>query len=571
MDTNENNERVSVSNEELLAGVIESEKKAKQEENTENSDKKKKKDKNKTKEVRGTAKKLKHGTMATVLTCVFIALVVLVNVVTTMIFDRYPISIDLTQNKIYSVTDKTEKYVKSIDTDVLVTVFADEETFEGYNSYTKQASELIKNYSKLNHHITYRFVDIDSNPEITKDYETTPTQFEIYFETKADADGKEIKRVKSVGMIDLVKFKDDFLSQITESGMTLELAVQQYGGELNFLYYFGAYVESSNAEQAFTSALMTVTDPNPVYVTLVTGSNELTALTYFQSLLAANGYDVNSIDITSQDIPEETDVIVIPAPRADYTPEDVEKLSAFLNNDGNLGKQMIYVASYGQEETPNLDEFLAEYGISVGEGVICEKDAARYYNEPCTTLVDVVSENFTQDVQSDDPKIMSTLCRPVNVLFDEQGMNVCEAYLTSTSSAYTAQISVSTTTGEIAVGDALSKGAQNYAAMGSKAKFTDDNDTVYSNVLVLGSEALLSDYYLQFNRYQNAEYFVSVLNGMTGKTTIEGLTIQPKSITGNAFDINESQKSRLKWTFCLIVPACVLIVGIIVWVRRKNR
>jgi len=77
--------------------------------------------------------------------------------------------------------------------------------------------------------------------------------------------------------------------------------------------------------------------------------------------------------------------------------------------------------------------------------------------------------------------------------------------------------------------------------------------------------------YLQFNRYQNAEYFVSVLNGMTGKTTIEGLTIQPKSITGNAFDINESQKSRLKWTFCLIVPACVLIVGIIVWVRRKNR
>ncbi|MBR1422246.1 MAG: Gldg family protein [Ruminococcus sp.] len=570
MDTNENNERVSVSNEELLADVIESEKKAKQEDNTENVDKKNKKDKTKKKEVKGTAKKLKHGTMATVLTCVFIALVVLVNVVTTMIFDRYPISIDLTQNKIYSVTDKTEKYVKSIDTDVLVTVFADEETFEGYNSYTKQASELLKNYSKLNHHITYRFVDIDSNPEITKDYETTPSQFEIYFETSADADGKEIKRVKSVGMVDLVKFNDEFLSQMSESGYSIDMLTEQYG-DLNVLYYYGGYVESSNAEQAFTSALMTVTDPNPVYVTMITGSNELTALTYFQSLLEANGYDVNSIDITSQDIPEETDVIVIPAPRADYTPEDVQKLSDFLNNGGDLGKQMIYVASYGQEETPNLDEFLAEYGISVGEGVICEKDAARYYNEPCTTLVDTVSENFTQDVQSDAPKIMSTLCRPVNVLFDEQGMNVCEAYLTSTSSAYTAQISVSTMTGEIAVGDALAKGAQNYAVMGSKAKFTDDNDTVYSNVLVLGSEALLSDYYLQFNRYQNSEYFVSVLNGMTGKTTIDGLTIQPKSITGNAFDINESQKSRLKWTFCLIIPVCVLVVGIVVWVRRKNR
>ena len=132
-------------------------------------------------------------------------------------------------------------------------------------------------------------------------------------------------------------------------------------------------------------------------------------------------------------------------------------------------------------------------------------------------------------------------------------------------------LSVNSSTGQIAIGDKIEKGKLNYAAVGSKAKFTDDNDTVYSNVLVLGSEALLSDYYLQHNRYQNSEYFVSVLNGMTGKTTVNGLTIQPKSITGNVFDINESQKSKLKWTFCLIVPVCVLVIGIVIWVRRKNK
>ena len=565
---NEKNEKVSVSSAELLADVIKDEKKE-QEKKTEKPDKKDKK-KEKKKEVKGTAKKLKHGTMATVFTCVFVALVVLLNVVTTMIFDRYPITIDLTKDKIYSVTEKTEKYVKSIDTDVQVTVFADEEAFENYNSYTKQASELLKNYAKMNSHITYRFVDIDSHPEISKEYENTPSQFEIYFETKSKAEGKDIQRVKSVGMVDLVKFSDDFLSQMSESGYSIDMLTEQYG-DLRVLYAYGAYVESSNAEQAFTSALMSVTDPNPVYVTLVTGSQELTALTYFKSLLEANGYNVNSIDMTSEEIPDETDVIVVPAPRADYNPEDVQKLSDFLNNGGNLGKQMIYVASYGQQETPNLDEFLAEYGLAIGEGAICEKDAARYYNEPCTTIVDVVSENFTQDMQTKEPKIISTLCRPVNTLYDEQGMSVCTPYLTSTASAYTATISVNTMTGEIAVSDPIAKGAQNYAAVGSHARFNDDNSTSYSNILALGSEALLSDQYLQHNRYQNAEYFVSVLNGMTGKTTVKGLTIQPKSITGNTFDINESQKSTLKWTFCLIVPACVLIVGIIVWVRRKNR
>ena len=86
---------------------------------------------------------------------------------------------------------------------------------------------------------------------------------------------------------------------------------------------------------------MTVTDPNPVYVTILTGRSELTQLTYFQTLLTANGYNVNTVDITSEDIPADTDVVVIPAPKTDYLEEDIKKVSDFLNNDGNLGKQLL--------------------------------------------------------------------------------------------------------------------------------------------------------------------------------------------------------------------------------------
>lgn len=82
--------------------------------------------------------------MATVFTCVFVALLVLVNVVTTMLFDRYPITIDLTTNKIYSVSNDTEDYVKKVNVDVQVTIFADENTYTNYSSYNKQAVELLK-------------------------------------------------------------------------------------------------------------------------------------------------------------------------------------------------------------------------------------------------------------------------------------------------------------------------------------------------------------------------------------------------------------------------------------------
>lgn len=570
-----NNEKISVSGADLLKDVVADEKAAKtapKDTEKDKKDKDKKKDKKEKKAKDGkkfNAKKLKHGTMATVFTCVFVALLVLVNVVTTMLFDRYPITIDLTSNKIYSVSNDTEDYVKKVNVDVQVTIFADENTYTNYSSYNKQAVELLKNYCKLNHHITYRFVDIDSHPEIVKEYTDTISQFDMIFETKTKVDGKEISRTRKLGMLDLLTFTDEFEQKLSQSGYSIDTLAQQAGGDLSFLSYYGSYVESSNAEQAFTSALMTVTDPNPVYVTILTGRSELTQLTYFQTLLTANGYNVNTVDITSEDIPKDTDVVVIPAPKTDYLEEDITKVSDFLNNDGNLGKQLLYIASYGQEDTPNLDEFLSEYGLSVGKGVICESDSGKYYNSPCVTVASTVSDNFTQDVSTENPAILSALCRPVNTLFDEQDMVSTDAYLKSSDSAYTANVDISQTTGQVNIGDALVKGQQNYMAVGSKAKFTDDNKTLYSSVIAVGSEGMLSDTYLQYSQYQNSEYFISVINGLTGKTA--GITITPKTITGNVFDITQQQKTVLKWTFCLGVPVVVLIVGIVIWARRKNK
>lgn len=570
-----NNEKISVSGADLLKDVVADEKAAKTapkdtEKDKKDKDKKNDKKEKKTKDGKKfNAKKLKHGTMATVFTCVFVALLVLVNVVTTMLFDRYPITIDLTTNKIYSVSNDTEDYVKKVNVDVQVTIFADENTYTNYSSYNKQAVELLKNYCKLNHHITYRFVDIDSHPEIVKEYTDTISQFDMIFETKTKVDGKEISRTRKLGMLDLLTFTDEFEQKLSQSGYSIDTLAQQAGGDLSFLSYYGSYVESSNAEQAFTSALMTVTDPNPVYVTVLTGRSELTQLTYFQTLLTANGYNVNTVDITSEDIPADTDVVVIPAPKTDYLEEDIKKVSDFLNNDGNLGKQLLYIASYGQEDTPNLDEFLSEYGLSVGKGVICESDSGKYYNSPCVTVASDVSDNFTQDVSAEKPAILSALCRPVNTLFDEQDMVSTDAYLKSSDSAYTANVNISQTTGQVNIGDALVKGQQNYMAVGSKAKFTDDNKTLYSNVIAVGSEGMLSDTYLQYSQYQNSEYFISVINGLTEKTA--GITITPKTITGNVFDITQQQKTVLKWTFCLGVPVVVLIVGIVIWARRKNK
>ena len=119
-------------------------------------------------------------------------------------------------------------------------------------------------------------------------------------------------------------------------------------------------------------------------------------------------------------------------------------------------------------------------------------------------------------------------------------------------------------------GDKISSGEQIAAAIGYKAAFNDDNTESYSQVLALGSEFLLDDSILQATQYANSQWILSVTNQMTGKTT-SGITIEPSKIGGELFELTDAQISIYKWTFILVIPLIVLVIGIVVWIRRKNR
>ena len=81
---------------------------------------------------------------------------------------------------------------------------------------------------------------------------------------------------------------------------------------------------------------------------------------------------------------------------------------------------------------------------------------------------------------------------------------------------------------------------------------------------------MLCDQYLADGSFQNGQYILGVVNGLSNKTKTE-LTISPKTVAGSTFTITELQKNVLKWTFCLIIPAVVLIIGCVIWAKRKNR
>lgn len=526
---------------------------------------------------RGYSKKLKHGTLSAVYTVIFVAAVVLVNLIAGMIFKRYPITLDLTKNAKYSISDESEDYIKSIDNDVTIRVFADEDSFTALNEYTMQANEVIKRYCESNRHISAEYVDIDQNPDIVSEYaDTDIASYNIVVESPSldengqqmlDDNGKALKRVRRISLLEFLSFSDEFEQQTEAYGISGEDYLLSYAGSENgafALAFQWGVVKASRADQALVSALMAVTDPDPVVVSVLSGRNELADIDYLRKLLLANGYTVRDVDITSEEIPADTDMCIMPAPGEDYMEAEITKVDEFISGGGKMGGQLIYIASYGQQATPNIDELLEEYYIKIDNGIVWENDP-NYYTMTgqgqVYTISDNISDRYLEDLDTDDVQILLSYSRPIKLLAGEVGRQKVEALVSSTENACII---------DTATGATLENGMQVFAALSSKSGFEDSGEEGTSNILVIGSPDMVSDQFLMFNQYQNSVYMLSVADGMTGKTS-NGIMIEPKIIGGNIFDITAKQIRTLKIIFIGVIPVLTLAVGLVIWLRRKNR
>ena len=110
---------------------------------------------------------LKHGTMAVILTILFIAGVVVLNVIVSIISDRFDTTADLTDSGIYTLDEATVEYLADLKYDVTVSVMNSEKSFESGGTYYKSVNELLNKMAMENEHFKLQYLQIDQNPDFT--------------------------------------------------------------------------------------------------------------------------------------------------------------------------------------------------------------------------------------------------------------------------------------------------------------------------------------------------------------------------------------------------------------------
>lgn len=530
-------------------------------------------------------KKLKYGSVAVVITVVFIAVVVFVNLIAEILTDKKNLKLDLTAQKYYEVSQDTIDYIKDVKKDVVIDVMYQKENFEK-SSYMKMVLETLNKYQQNSDHIEVEFHDIVSEPDVINKYS------DVYSGTIQQgsivvACGDRVKVISSI---------DDLF--------TIDTSSYYQTGSSTITGYKG--------EQELTSAVMSVTDANPKKAAFITGYNgssiyhsyNSNAVNSLYNLMNKNGYEISQIDILNDDLsPDDYDIVVLPAPVNDLTTDCISKLDDFLYNGGKLDRNMIYIADIFQYKTPNIDDFLEIWGIEVGDSVVYESNADKNQKVTISTgsaeapIVSSVDDDFTSGLSNTKLPIVAPVSRNINLLFDANVDRTTNSLLQTSDTAYLYPLNMKSVDEakaeaaeqEQAASDSensteateeeteattkfdtetAEKATQNVMALAKKTN-TENNETHTNNLLVIGGMSFVDPNLTSSATYNNAEFVVNAINQICGKEN--GIIIAEKSLTQTTIDITAAQITTIRRIIEYVIPLIVIAAGIFVYVWRKNR
>ena len=273
----------------------------------------------------------RYGSMATVFTVVFIAIVVLLNVLVSFLSDKYPLSIALTSNQRYKLSAKSIQYVKTIKDKVSITVLADESAYLSSSEYAPCA-KIMEQYPKYNSNISISFVNLTKNPTFQSNY------------------AKETLETGDIIVASGSKYKHIAINDLLQSSTDQSTGQNQVTGD--------------QTEQQLDSALQYLTTTNLPTVMFTTGHSEPsstdssnTEAAGLQALLTKNNYKIETKDIATDGIDKDASAVVIVDPKADFSAAEIKALDEYLNNGGKMGKNLYVFYDPQQGSLPNLEAY----------------------------------------------------------------------------------------------------------------------------------------------------------------------------------------------------------------------
>lgn len=486
--------------------------------------------------------KYKRGGLATILTVVFVAVVVVVNILVGLLSDRFPsMNVDLTAQKLNTLSEQAQEVADGITEETEIYLIGSEDFYrknenQYYTSYGVEFSQVANLADKLaesNSLISAEFIDPDLNPQFISEYADEDL-------TSGCVLVKSARRYKALSPMDLFN--------VTRDSDTYEYKVY------------------TNVDSCLAGALEIVNMEKVPVIAIATGHTEALDgnLTEFTNMMERQNYEVKEFNVFSEEIPENTAVVFIPTPMEDYTEGEVEKIRQFLLDTQRAEDIGVLMSCYPtQGDTPNLDRLLEEWGVKVEEGVVAESDPNRVatYDESF-----ILADKTDAPIDGDFNQLVAAYSCPLTVLFTGNGDVGVQELWTTADTSYV--ITENTTEEEIADPNT----EKHVVATLSMAYQKVDGDNYQRSLSVFGSSMTFTDAFVSSSAFGNGSYLEDLFRYMTG-TGGSSVTVYTNPVQTNTLDI--SMSAGLITTiglgiFTIGLPLAILIMGLVVFLKRRH-
>ncbi len=505
----------------------------------------------------------KRGSYSLALTAAVLAGLIVINILVSVLADRFNMEFDMSAQKTNSMSEENIEFLRNLEQEVNIIFCADKESYaSGYmayyaqqygvsedaSNYYSQTLTLVDKYADYNKNIKVEFIDTQSTEfsAITQKYTSDNIGYgDILVSTKIGDNEKH----KVIGFKDIYDVTED--DTYAAYGMTT------------------ATVSGNNIETALTGAIAYVTSTKTKKMAILTGHSKNHYSEDFSKMLSQNNYEVDYIDdelVTS--ISSEFDAVMIAAPVKDFIGSEIEALSKFLDNEGKLNKGLMFVADIDAPYLTNLYDFLSQWGIDVGEGILFETDNNNHIPDDPMTIGSYPVEDEEEDITKNMDLFITGFNLPFDIGFEERD-GITVSPLVATPETVVAA-PVGTTKDWAGAGDYE---VRSYPTIiqSVKEEYNEDNEVISSYVVAFSSiEYFYSAYNAQAS-VANNDICLAVSERLV-RADKNSVKFTSKTITNESFaeKVTESSTKAIQFIFMILLPVLSITASIYIFIKRRN-
>lgn len=522
------------------------------------------------------SRSFRYGSVSTILSVVLIASIVLVNIIFSMLAEKFNWYYDMTAKKLFTLSNACLESLESVSEDVTIYFCDYKDNLESdiYQSYILHtALELADKMPNI--HVEY--LDIWSNP------------------TSVD------------------RFKRSEGDPIYSHSVIIESGTEWRTYQMRAFFTFNSSTDSTpwaySGEKVFASAILAVTKAESPIACIPQNHGEEISVGLV-NLLAMSGYEVQPIDLLAEEIPEDCRLLVIYNPVSDFVSDfgglsdksEIKKIDKFLHG---LNAMMVFL-NPDYPELPVLEEYLEEWGIEfirhtndMGVTTSCKvSDSMQSLTQDGLTILGeyvtaglgasihknmrsggvpakIVFKNVMPIKYSDSYKVVTYLPEDVEETSETSGQSFTYGAYSSSANVsrdiydvFTSYSTAKLVSGGAEVGSATEIEKYRLMTVTRDQRMIDNTNADSSYVWACGSVDFAKTEFLNSNTFGNADLLMYSLHTM-------GKAFVPVEIDFKVFDnttiegLTTAQADQYTWTLILVPAVAMFVSGVIVIVRRK--